>query len=191
MGKTNDKQNKKSLVSQVIQKQTKKEEYKRVCDELKVKNTNLDCEVLKDVKAYVDYFNSVPEEQSYRFVAGAVDEMDMERLNEIVDVLDPSSKKHNGAERKIEVAVGIILKGALTKVDAHLEQIQHMKQSLVLNMMRHCVNVSPKGAGLETKQLRNLCEARCRLLSSKSSADGADGDVQMEKASDLFGRMKI
>ena len=64
-----------SLVKQLKVKQTKKEEYKQVCADLKTNQSTTTCDVVKTGMSIANHFASIPEDHSYNVVLGAINDI--------------------------------------------------------------------------------------------------------------------
>lgn len=185
-------QKEKSLVKQVMLKQDKRDEYRKACAEVNevLKKATCDVEVLKDVQGAVDYFASVPDDQSNQLITGAVAEMvQIDRVKECMEVLDPKSKKYNSIETKLEGAAKLMMVGQMQKLELLEKKVEDAKKSLILNLMRHCVNVSTKGSKIDATVLRELVRTQHLKLTLASSQTSKD--VSMENLTNLFGKTRL
>ena len=187
-GKTSNAKEK-SLVKQLKVKQTKKEEYKQVCEDINKNNAGASttCDVVKTAHTFAKHFASIPDEQSYKVINGAINDnaMTIERLNEMMDVLDPKSRRFNGAETKVESIVKLMLSGQVSRLNEHEQLVQETRKSLVLNLMRHCINLTAKGGNMDTKPLREMISNRIQSLKA------TDDDAQMEELTNLFEKASV
>ena len=191
-GKTSTAKNGKSLVKQVMEKKkTKGEEYKDACVNLNKEAINIPdaSEDIKDAKAWLKHFASVPESQSTTLVSGAIGELDKERLEKCIPVLKVGSKTCNGGDAKLEYIVKVMMSGLLEKLDAHEQNIHRLKSALVLELVKHCVNVSLQSGKIDVKNIREQMQSRLVKLTTSSPPEASD--VAMESLTDLFGRTRM
>lgn len=181
----------KSLVKQMMVKKTKKEEYQGVCQEInsRVKIDGETSKAVKDAYAIIQHFASVSENQSYKLLQGATTDIEMERVKEILTILDTKNRRCNGSEAKIEGAVKLMVAGAIKKLCEEEEKVQDAKKSLVMNLMRHCVNLSSKNSSnLDLQPLRDLFKARYDKLSSEQTSVE---DAQMDELAGVFSQTSL
>lgn len=184
--------NEKSLVKQVMEKKkTKSEEYKEACVNLNQDVINIPgaSEDIKDAKAWLKHFASVHESQSATLVSGAIGELDKERLEKCIPVLKVGSKTCNGGDAKLEYIVKVMMSGLLEELDAHEQNIHRLKSALVLELVKHCVNVSLQSGKIDVKNIREQMQSRLVKLTTSSPPEASD--VAMESLTDLFGRTRM
>ena len=178
-----------SLVKQLKVKQTKKEEYKQVCADLKTNQSTTTCDVVKTGMSIANHFASIPEDHSYNVILGAINDnaVSAERLNEMFEILDPKNRRYNGAETKLEGITRVILYGQIEKLTAHEKLVQETRKAVILNFMRHCIKLATCGAKMDTKPLKDMIATRIQCLKATVSEE----DVKMEGLANLFAKTNI
>ena len=103
------------------------------------------------------------------------------------EILDPKNRRYNGAETKLEGITRVILYGQIEKLTAHEKLVQETRKAVILNFMRHCINLTTCGAKMDTKPLRDMIATRIQSLKATVSEE----DVKMEGLANLFAKTNI
>ena len=83
----------------------------------------------------------------------------------------------------------LMVAGAIKKLCEEEEKVQDAKKSLVMNLMRHCVNLSSKNSSnLDLQPLRDLFKARYDKLSSEQTSQE---DAQMDDLVGVFSQTRL
>eukprot|EP00438_Fugacium_kawagutii_P019095 Skav234723 [mRNA] locus=scaffold634:441313:442359:+ [translate_table: standard] len=192
-GKTTDKPSEKSMVKQFMpKKKDKQEEYKDICENLNksIGDISDGSAVISKVKAFVKHFASVPEGHSGSVVSEAVSNLDEERLKKCLAVLKKGNTIRNNGESKLEYIVKEMIAGVLRELTEHEKNVQQLKSALVLNLVKHCVNVSMRSGKVDAETIRRQMSDRLASLTTASTTK-EDADVAMENLTDLFGRATL